>query len=192
MCYGKIRGGFARVGNDAGPHNTKPIFNLNAAGFLGQPLATRGGSIYDEDLTPEFTTELEIGSDLRFFKQRVALEVTWYDKKSIDLIYPIGLPHTTGYSSFYTNLGEIRNTGWEVALDVSPISTRDFQWDIRAIYTKNKNTVEKLVAGLTRDQLGGFNWIEAGYPYGYLRGSYSDRSADGQLLSCLFYYVNGT
>ena len=180
--YGKIRAGFARVGNDAAPHNGSPIFNLNAAGFLGQPLSTRGGSIYDTLLTPEFTTELEIGSDMRFFKGRLGLEVTWYDKKSTDLIYAIDLPQTTGYGSFYTNLGEVRNTGWEVALDITPVSSQNFQWDIRGIFTKNVNTVESLVSGLKRAQLGGFNWIEAGMPYGYLRGSHSARSDDGQLL----------
>ncbi len=180
--YGKLRAGYARVGNDAAPHYGEPIFNLNAAGFLGQPLATRGGSSYDQELTPEFTTELELGSDLRFFNQRLGLEVTWYDKRSTDLIYAIALPQTTGYSNFYTNLGEIRNTGWEVALDVSPVVTGNFRWDIRGIYTKNKNTVEELIEGLTRSQLGGFNWIEAGFPYGYLRGSHSARSEDGQLL----------
>ncbi|RZK46748.1 MAG: SusC/RagA family TonB-linked outer membrane protein, partial [Pedobacter sp.] len=100
--YGKIRAGFARVGNDAGPHNGEPIFDLNAAGFLGQPLATRGSITYDPELTPEFTTELEIGSDMRFFKGRIGLEVTWYDKRSTDLIYDIALPRTTGYGSFYT------------------------------------------------------------------------------------------
>lgn len=182
LDYGKIRAGYARVGNDAGPHNGEPIFGLNAAGFLGQPLATRGGSSFDPELTPEFTTELELGTDLRLFKQRVGLEVTWYDKRSTDLIYNIGLPQTTGYSSFFTNLGEIRNTGWEAALDLKPINTRNFQWDIRTIFTRNRNTVERLVAGLTRDLIGGFNYIEAGFPYGYLRGGFSARSDDGQLL----------
>jgi hypothetical protein len=182
LDYGKIRAGYARVGNDAAPHNGSPIFNLNAAGFLNQPYATRGGSIYDTLLTPEFTTELEIGTDMRFFNRRVGLEVTWYDKKSTDLIYAINYPQTTGYGSYYTNLGELRNTGWEIALDVTPVVTKNFQWDVRGIFTKNKNTVEKLISGLTRSQLGGYNWIEAGLPYGYLRGSASARSDDGQLL----------
>ena len=184
--YGKIRAGFARVGNDAAPHNGEPIFTLTSGGFLGQPYATRGGNSYDPELTPEFTKELELGSDLRFLNQRVSLEVTWYDKRSTDLIYAISLPQTTGYSNFYTNLGEVRNTGWEIALDVSPVVTSNFRWDIRGIYTKNKNTVEKLIEGLTRSQLNsqlsGYNWIEAGMPYGYLRGSHSARSEDGQLL----------
>ncbi|MBO9200566.1 MULTISPECIES: SusC/RagA family TonB-linked outer membrane protein [Niastella] len=179
--YGKIRAGYARVGNDADPH-MEPIFNLNAAGFLGQPFATRGSNSYDPNLTPEFAKEFEVGSQLRFFNQRVGLEVTWYDKRSTGLIYAISLPQTTGYSNYYTNLGEIRNTGWEIGLDVSPVSTSNFRWDIHGVYTQNKNTVEKLIEGLTRSQLGGYNWIEAGMPYGYLRGSHSARSEDGQLL----------
>jgi outer membrane receptor protein involved in Fe transport len=182
LDYGKVRAGYARVGNDAAPHNGEPIFTLNSAGFQGQPFATRGGNSYDPNLTPEFTKELELGSDLRFFNQRVGLEVTWYDKRSTDLIYAISLPQTTGYSNFYTNLGEIRNTGWEIGLDVSPVVTSKFRWDIHGIYTRNKNTVEKLIEGLTRSQLGGYNWIEAGMPYGYLRGSHSARSDDGKLL----------
>jgi TonB-linked SusC/RagA family outer membrane protein len=182
LDYGKIRAGYAKVGNDAGPHNGEAIFGLNAAGFLGQPLASRGSSSYDPNLTPEFTTELELGTEMRFFKQRLGFEFTWYDKRSTDLIYAIGLPQTTGYSSFYTNLGEIRNTGIEAAVDVRPVISKNFQWDVRAIFTKNRNTVEKLVAGLTRDIVGGFNYIEPGFPYGYLRGGASARTDDGQLL----------
>jgi TonB-linked SusC/RagA family outer membrane protein len=180
--YAKIRAGFARVGNDASPHNTEPVFNLNASGFLGQPLATRDGTAIDPGLTPEFTQEFELGTDMRFFNRRLGLELTWYDKTSTDLIFGIALPQTAGYNRFFTNLGKIRNKGIEAALDITPVVTKDFSWDIRAIFTKNENTVEELIAGLTRSQLGGFNWIEAGMPYGYLRGSYSARSEDGQLL----------
>ena len=61
------------------------------------------------------------------------------------------------------------------------MSGRDLVWDVRAIFTKNENTVEELVEGLTRDQNGN-NWIEPGYPYGYLRGSRSARDENGNLL----------
>jgi TonB-linked SusC/RagA family outer membrane protein len=181
LDYGKVRVGYARVGNDAAPHNGEPIFNLNALGFLGQPTSSRGGTAFDPNLTPEFTTELEIGSDIRLFKQRVGLEVTWYDKKSTDLIFSISIPQVTGYSSFFTNLGEIRNTGWEVALDLKPVIAKNFQWDIRTIFTKNKNTVIRLIDGLQRASIGS-GTIEPGMPYGYIRGSFSARTDDGQLL----------
>ncbi len=180
--YGKIRAGYARVGNDAGPHNTEATFGLNAAGFQGQPLASRDATSYDPDLTPEFTRELEIGTEMRFFKRRIGFEVTYYNKKSTDLIYAISLPVSTGYTSFYTNLGQIRNKGWEAALDVRPIAGKNFQWDVRGIFTKNENTVEELVPGIQRAIVGGFNYIEPGFPYGYLRGGHSARTEDGQLL----------
>jgi TonB-linked SusC/RagA family outer membrane protein len=182
LDYGKIRAGYARVGNDASPGNGEAIFGLNSAGFLGQSQAYRGTSNYDPNLTPEFSKELELGTEMRFFNRRAGFEVTWYDKRSTDLIYAIGLPTTTGFSSFYTNLGEIRNTGWEVSLDVKPVSTRNFEWNIRGIFTRNINTVEKLAPGLTRDIIGGYNYIEAGMPYGYLRGQHSARTSDGKLL----------
>jgi len=182
LDYGKLRAGYARVGNDAAPHNTEATFGLNAAGFQGQPLASRDATSYDPDLTPEFTRELEVGTEMRFFKRRIGFELTYYNKKSTDLIYAIGLPVTTGYTSFYTNLGQIRNKGWEAALDVRPIAGKDFTWDVRAIFTNNENTVEELVPGLTRDIVGGFNYIEPGFPYGYLRGGHSARTEDGTLL----------
>ncbi len=181
LDYGKIRAGYAKVGNDAAPHQ-EPIFNLNAAGFLGQPLLARGGASYDPDLTPEFTREIEVGTEMRFLKRRIGLELTYYNKKSTDLIYAIGLPSTTGFTSFFTNLGQIRNKGWEAALDLRPVSGREIVWDVRAIFTKNENTVEELVTGLTRDIVGGNNWIEAGYPYGYIRGGRSARDENGNLL----------
>ena len=180
--YGKLRAGYARVGKDASPYNVDPIFGLNALGFLGQPLSTRGGTTFDPDLSPEFSNEIEVGTDVRFFKGRIGLELTYYNKTSTDMIYPITLPNTTGYTAFYTNLGKIRNDGWEAALNVVPVSTRDFTWDVRGIFTRNRNTVLELAPGLIRSQLGGYNWIEAGMPYGYLRGSFSARSDDGQLL----------
>jgi TonB-linked SusC/RagA family outer membrane protein len=182
LDYGKIRAGYARVGNDADPHNGEATFNLNSAGFQGQPLASRDAQRYDPDLTPEFTRELEIGTEMRFFKRRIGFELTYYNKKSTDLIYPITLPLTTGYSLYYTNLGQIRNEGWEAALDLRPVAGKDLTWDVRAIFTKNENTVEELITGITRAQVGGFNWIEVGFPYGYLRGAHSARTEDGQLL----------
>lgn len=182
LDYGKVRAAYARVGNDAPPQNGQPIFNLSALGFQGQPTSTRDGVVFDPNLTPEFTSELELGTDVRFFKQRFGVEVTWYDKRSSGLIYSIDLPTSSGYTSYFTNLGAIRNTGWEVAVDIKPIIKKDFEWSVRTIFTKNRNTVLSLIDGLTRSQLGGFNWIEAGMPYGYLRGSRSARTDDGELL----------
>lgn len=186
LNYGKLRVGYAKVGHDANPQNGQDIFGIASTSFLGQPRSGRGSTTYDPNLTPEFTKELEAGADFQLIKRRVNAEITWYDKRTTNLIYAVDVPTTTGYSSFYTNIGEIRNTGWEIGLTVKPVVTKDFLWEISGAYTRNVNTVEKLVDGLERIQsygytnLGGF--LEPGKPFNYIRGDKAARSEDGQLL----------
>jgi TonB-linked SusC/RagA family outer membrane protein len=184
LDYGKVRAGWARVGNDAEPNNIQDVYDLLGTTFLGQPRATRGNQVTNSNLTPEFTRELELGLDLSLFKRRVNLDFTWYDKISTDLIYPISVPSSTGYSSFYTNIGKISNKGVEIGLTLKPVVTRDFTWDIRGAFTKNKNLVLELVDGLDRAPLRGVltsisPYLEANMPFGYLRGDKIARSPEG-------------
>ncbi len=187
LDYGKIRVGWAKVGNDAPSNNGQDVFVINQ-NFLGQPSTSLNSQTIDPDLTPEFTKELEAGIDLYFFKRRLGIDFTVYNKKSTNLIYPISTPATVGYTSFLTNIGEISNKGVEIGLTVSPIVTKGFVWELRASFTKNKNLVVSLVDGLERAPLGGGfadgiqAYLEPGMPYGYLRGNRADRTADGTLL----------
>jgi len=187
LDYGKIRAGWSKVGNDAPPFNGQDVFSINQ-NFLGQPSTSLGSQTVDLALTPEFTKEIEAGIDLSLFKRRVNLDFTVYSKTSTNLIYAIDVPSTTGFTSFFTNIGEISNKGVEIGLTVSPVVTRNFSWEVRGSFTKNKNMVEKLVDGLERAPLGGGfadgiqAYLEPGMPYGYLRGNRASRSAEGQLL----------
>lgn len=187
LNFGKIRMGYAKVGNDANPQNGQDVFGLYSTSFLGQPRADRGTTTYDLNLTPEFTSELEVGTDLHLFKQRVVAEVTWYDKHTTNLIYAVDVPITTGYSSFYTNIGEIRNTGWEIGLTVKPVQNENVVWTARGAFTKNKGSVVKLVEGLDRILYAGFSdgageYLEPGMPFAYFRGDVLARTKDDQLL----------
>ncbi len=195
--YGKVRVGWAKVGNDAPSQQGEDVFTLSTVNFLGLPYASLSGlpflpapvgQVSDPELTPEFTKEIEAGIDLSFWKRRINLDFTWYEKTSTDLIYAVSVPTSTGYTQFLTNIGEISNKGVEIGLSVKPVVTRDFAWEIRGAFTKNENIVEKLVDGLERANLGGgFSggvsaWLEPGKPFGYLRGQVADRAPDGSLL----------
>ncbi len=187
LDYGKIRAGWAKVGNDAEPNNTQDVYSLLTTTFLGQPRATLGNQTTNPNLTPEFTTEFEYGIDLSLFKRRVNLDFTAYDKVSTDLIYPIAIPSSTGYSSFYTNIGKISNKGVEIGLTLKPVQTNNFEWTLRGAFTKNKNMVEELAEGLERTQLRGVltsisPYLEPGMPFGYLRGDRIARAPDGTPL----------
>jgi TonB-linked SusC/RagA family outer membrane protein len=188
--FGKIRAGWAKVGRDALPYSLDNVFVLSA-NFLGQPTASVANSANDPDLKPEFTKEIEVGTQLSFLKRRIELDVSWYNRNSTNLIAPISIPSSSGYAQFNTNYGKINNTGIEIDLTVKPIQTKDFTWSIHGAFTKNKNIVKELVDGVDRLLLravlsGASNinpYLEPGLPFGYLRGNKVFRdSATGALL----------
>ncbi len=188
--FGKIRAGWAKVGRDALAYSLDNVFVLGA-NFLGQPTASVANSANDPDLKPEFTKEIELGTQLSFFKRRIELDLAWYNRNSTNLIAPISIPSSSGYAQFNTNYGKINNTGVELDLTVKPIQTRDFTWSIHGAFTKNKNIVKELIDGVDRLLLravlaGASNinpYLEPGLPFGYLRGNKVFRdSATGAIL----------
>ncbi len=185
--YGKLRFAIAKVGNDASPNMMDDVFGIGV-NFLGQPTTYRSSSTTDPNLTPEFTREIEIGTELGFLNRRIGVDFTYYDRNSTDLITPLTIPTTTGYSSYYTNIGKISNKGIELGLTVIPVQTKNFSWQVRGSLTANKNKVIELSKGLTRTAVyGGISgtiasYVEPGMPYGYLRGTKSVRDSAGNLL----------
>jgi TonB-linked SusC/RagA family outer membrane protein len=186
LDFGKIRAGWAKVGRDASPYSLEDVYTINP-NFLGIPSASLPNTANAPDLKPEFTKELELGTQLSFIKKRVELDFTWYDRKSTNLIAIITTPPSSGYLAKVTNFGGISNKGVEIDLMVRPIRTQNFNWDIHGVFTKNKNIVTELTSGVDRIQMAGIvtginPYLEPGKPFGYLRGTVSARDADGNLL----------
>lgn len=186
FTFGKIRAGWAKVGRDADPYLLEDTY-LFGPNFLGQPTASLPTTANNANLKPEFTNELEIGTQLSFFKRRIELDVAWYDRTSTNLIATISTPPSSGYQYQATNFGEISNKGIEVDLTLRPVRTQNFSWDVRGIFTKNKNIVTKLISGVERIQLNGVldalgPYLEPGQPFGYLRGTVNLRDDEGNFL----------
>jgi TonB-linked SusC/RagA family outer membrane protein len=186
LDFGKIRGGWSKVGRDASPYQLEDVYVINQ-NFLGLPTASLPNTSNNPNLKPEFTQEVELGTQLSFFKKRAELDFTWYSRKSTNLIAVITTPPSSGYLQQVSNFGGISNKGVEVDLIVRPIKTSTFSWDIHGIFTKNNNLVTELTSGVERIQLypviTGINpYLEPGKPFGYLRGTVSARDADGNLL----------
>ncbi len=184
--FGKVRAGWAKVGRDADPYQLQDIYLLGP-NFLGQPTASLPTTAFNPNLKPEFTQEIELGTQLSFWQRLIELDFTWYNRKSTNLIATISTPPSSGYQFQYTNFGEITNKGVEVDLAVRPIRKENFSWEVRGIFTKNKNTVTELTSGVDRIQLSGVletisPYLEPGMPFGYLRGSLSARDEEGNLL----------
>ncbi len=203
LSLGKIRAAWSKVGNDAPVYSLYPTFNLNFGNssglvgslpgndlpFRGQPGATTGITVYDPNLTPEFTNTIEFGADLQLLDNRVGLKVTWYDIRTTDQIAPISLADETGFNQFITNFGEMSNKGLEIALDATPLRlSNGFTWTLYGTFTRNRNFVESLTPGITeivlRNLYGGqvTPTLAPGQPYGALKGTYNVRDDEGNLL----------
>jgi len=203
LSNGKIRAAWSKVGNDAPVYSLYPTYSLNLGNssglvgsvpgndlpFRGQPGATTGTTVYDPNLTPEFTTTIELGTDLQFFDNRLGVKFTYYDIRTTDQIAPIALPDETGFNQAITNFGEMSNKGIEIGLEATPVKlSNGFTWTLYGTFTRNRNYVEALAPGIEqiilRNLYGGSVTpvLAAGEPYGRLKGSYNTTDDEGNFL----------
>ena len=98
------------------------------------------GTLPNSDLKWEKTAQFDIGFDLGLFQNRISLDASYYNKKTTDLLLDSPVPHTTGFTTIYRNIGSIRNQGLDLMLTTRNIETKDFSWTttINANYNKNK------------------------------------------------------
>src|SRR5439155_23083541 len=149
LSYGKLRASWTRVGNDTDPYQLSALYGSGTA-CAGLPSFTAPDRLPNSALKPEQTTGEEIGADLGFFRDKLILNATIYQKSTTDQILPVSISRTTGYSSAVVNSGEVRNRGIELALTTTPIERPDFRWNVVVNWSKNSNKVVSLFGGVSR------------------------------------------
>ena len=193
----KVRAAVAQSANTPAPYSAysyynQPFFTDGFTNGLSFPYNGYNGYgksnlIGNTGLKPELTTGTEFGADIRFFDNRLTLDVTYYNQLSTNVLLQRPIAYSTGHSAIWDNGGEIVNKGWEILVGGSPVKTDDFEWIVAVNYTKNKNEVKKLIGGLTEFELEtGFGnpaaYAALGQPYGALYGTTWERNEKGQLI----------
>ncbi len=158
--YGKLRLSASEVGKDADPYETNITFG--SFPFKGETLETQNNVLGDPNLKPESTVSFEVGADVRFFEERLRLDVTAYQSNSRDQIIPVPISEATGFDEFVTNAGEIRNRGIEVTAGVTPIETEAFSWDATVNWARNNNEVVSIREGIESITLFGSSFSYGG------------------------------
>ena len=156
LSFGKLRFAWGKTGNDADVYMTDPYYtqgSFNSSGWADSkfPFAKTGTNAYtvgnvlgSMDLSPEMTTETEIGIQLAFLQNRISIDATYYNRNSDKQITQLSTDAASGYTAQNVNLGKIRNRGVELLVTVVPVRTKDFEWSLTWNYTKNNNKVMKL------------------------------------------------
>ncbi len=185
ISFAKVRASITKVGNDA------PLFLLNQTYSFGQGgtggFVSRDDTKAIEDLKPEITTSKELGLDLRFFSNRLGLDLTMYRTNSRNQLLQLGLAPASGFSSQYINAGNIQNTGVELALTAQPYRGA-FNWNIGLNFARNVNKVVELSPDIKQAFLsGGYGrsagpLVVEGLPYGDMYGFAWQRDSQGRLV----------
>ncbi|TDE16446.1 SusC/RagA family TonB-linked outer membrane protein [Dyadobacter psychrotolerans] len=188
LSYGKLRASWAQVGKGTDPYVTGFYYDQADNFPFGNtvPGYFRRLTTANPDLKPERTTSIEVGTELRFLKNRLMVDATYFTMDSKDQIVRAPVSNVSGYSSYYTNFGLIRNKGVELLLNAKLVQAKDFTWDASVNWSKMAGKVIEMPAELTEityyDNTVGSLKVKKGSKIGDLWGYDYARAPDGQLL----------
>ena len=148
LSKGRIRGSFAKVGNDTSPYRTSAVYNVDQTITLPYTVGSISSSLPSFTLRPETSNSWEIGTELGFFGNRLAFDFTYYQTRTKDQIMAVPISGTSGYSSKVVNAGVIANKGFEFQLNAVPFETDNFEWNTGLNLTRSNSIVESLNEGL--------------------------------------------
>lgn len=143
LSFGKIRGGWAKAGNDTDPYRLVTYPDVRTT-FQGNPRYSNPNTFNDPFLKPETKTTKELGLEMRFLKNRFGFDVTYYDAVTDDLITPLAVDPSTGFAFKLINGGKMQNKGIEATVFVTPVRTDDFEWTVNWNFAKNDNKLLEL------------------------------------------------
>lgn len=182
----KIRGAYGVTGNSNGiPDNIyQPGIDNSSSAVFGNNVYTSIQAAYLVDSTLKFESVrgLDIGFDARFLKNRLNLEVTYYNRTSDDILTSTEVVNDN--RRLFTNLGEIVNKGIEVAMGWQDKIGSDFSYGVNANFSYNENKVKSIGDKINFALIGngGANKTELGrsigYFYGYRQTGIYQSSAD--------------
>ena len=192
VSYAQLRASVAQVGNDTQPYQTSGAF-ISQTPYNGQPTFSNQNFIPNANLKPEQTTSYEVGADIRFLKDRIRLDATYYNALTRDQIISLPIAISSGYNQQVVNGGEVRTQGVELIAALVPVLTSNFKWNSTFNFSTSTSRVEslpqadgRLTLAFSRiyDSANQTVWfqVEEGGRIGAIYGTGYQKTEDGQFI----------
>ncbi|WP_229320785.1 SusC/RagA family TonB-linked outer membrane protein [Larkinella knui] len=179
----KLRASYGESGNLSGLGTYSRFWQFNPTPFIGKNTIIPGGILANPRVRPERMSEVEGGADLSFFNNRLNVTATAYYQKITDLVVNRVLAPSYGGTTIVNNVGQMENRGVELSLDVTPIKTKDWSWDVTFIYNRNRNKVLELGSPVINiSTAAGSIYLLKGQPAGVFYGTTYATNPDGSML----------
>lgn len=141
MSYGKIRASYAQTsGEPVKPYQTMVYYGLEST-INGTPTGRFSNTLPSGLLKPFTVTEVEVGAELKWFDNRLGLDVAYFHRKTKNEIMSANFSLSTGYNAGYVPTGSTMNKGLEVLINGTPITNKDFNWNVSFNLTSVKNEI---------------------------------------------------
>lgn len=141
LSSAKLRASYAKTsGEPSQPYTTQLYFTSNNT-VNGVPIGSFPSELPNYNLKPFTLTEFETGMNLNFFRDRLGLDITYFNRITHNEITNAQQSVATGFTSAYVNVGETKNTGIEILLTGTPIKTKDFSWKMAANFSHIHNVL---------------------------------------------------
>lgn len=148
LSYGKLRASWAQVGSDLDPYGLSLNYALGADQWNGNSLMGTPNTLVDPNIKPALSAAYELGGDLRFFQNRFGLSATYFNETKTDEILSVQVAGASGFTNKRINAGKIERNGFELSLDVTPVSTNDFNWNFGINFSHTKSYIAELAPGV--------------------------------------------
>ncbi len=154
----KVRGSFGLLGNSNIPNNistSRVTFYPTYTGFFGNPSTPVTGANIDTQVPPnalrwEQAREFDAGLEMRFFTNRLAAELDYYNRRTVNAVFPVPVLSSPGYANsvgYLDNNASFQNQGVEAALRWTSAGTGDFSYSLGFTGAYNQNKVLSTLSG---------------------------------------------
>ncbi|AEI49134.1 SusC/RagA family TonB-linked outer membrane protein [Runella slithyformis] len=172
----KARLNYADVGNGLVRRRSIDTYSYDASPWGAINTVSLNASIVDPNLKAQHSVSKEIGTDIWMLNNRIKFDFTYFVKDQKDQIDNIPLVQGTGYTGLLTNIGDVRNKGFEWGLNFTPIKTKDLTWDVSASFTHYKATITRLSD----------KFAPAGYVFASYDGKTKVKIAEGEVIGSIY------
>ncbi|QHS60463.1 SusC/RagA family TonB-linked outer membrane protein [Chitinophaga agri] len=151
ISFAKVRGSFAQVGNSPLPYQSNPAqYTFNVGGTFKINTAAPF-----TDLKPEKTNSIEIGTEWRFFDNRLSADVTYYKTNTKNQTLQIRAPYASFFEYYFINAGNIQNQGVEAVVKYDVLRDGKLKWNTGLNFATNQNRIKSLAPGVDEFTLSG-------------------------------------
>lgn len=139
-------------------------------------------NIASSDIKPFNVKSYEAGTDIKFLKNRLGAEFTYFTSINGPIIYQLAVAPSTSYATRSVNAITSQKKGWELSLSGTPVKTSSgFSWEVMGNISTYKETLKKIYDGVDALPINNHNYkvgerLDAFYGRAYVR------SADGQVI----------